>query len=85
MRGYWITFTDGDSGYCEGGEMMHAVAIAQDQTGKTVRRAVVIPYPACPIIWQFDHPTHGKTPAFCVHPKTCAGHTSCPRTPACTS
>jgi hypothetical protein len=42
-----------------------------------------LPYPATPIIWQFDHPVYGKCPAFCYSPKQCAGRTSCPKSHAC--
>lgn len=92
MRGFWIKFTDGSAGYCEGGTAYDAVQIAEKLTGKT---AVVgdnkyqpqidaLPYPARPIIWQFDHPIHGKTPAFCISPEQCKGRGSCPKSYACT-
>ena len=93
MQGFWIKFTDGTDGYCEGGSAYDAVAIAEKLTGKI---AVVgdnkyqpdiktLPYPAKPIIWQLDHPVHGKCPDFCYRPRECCGNTSCPRNPSCTS
>jgi hypothetical protein len=91
MNGYWLTFTDGSQGYCEGGSPYDAKKIAEHFTGKTVSggqfrdiSAKVLPYPAEPVIWQLDHPLHGKTPAFCFKPKECAGRTSCPQRHSCT-
>jgi len=92
VNGYWITFTDGSKGYCEGQTPRDAVRIAEKLTGKT---AVVgdnkwapdlktLPYPATPTIWQFDHPIDGKCPAFCFRPDQCAGCTSCPQNRSCT-
>ena len=92
MQGFWLTFTDGSHGYCEGVNAYDAVQIAEKLTGKT---AVVgdnkyepdvpkLPYPANPVIWQLDHPVNGKCPAFCYRPNDCAGRTSCPQNRACT-
>lgn len=92
MRGFWLKFTDGSEGYCEGLNAFDAVQIAEKLTGKT---AVVgdnkyqpkvdrLPYPANPIIWQLDHPVNGKCPAFCFRPKECKGKTACPQRHACT-
>jgi hypothetical protein len=91
MQGYWITFTDGTSGYCEGANEYDAVQIANKLTGKTADagpnkwKPVLkkLPYPAMPIIWQFDHPVSGKCPPFCTSPSQCAGHGSCPKNYAC--
>mgnify|MGYP003652810864 CR=1 FL=1 len=92
MQGYWIEFTDGTKGYCEGQSTSDAVRIAEKLTKKT---AVVggdnkykpelntLPYPARPIIWQFDHPVYGKCPAFCYRPDQCKGKTACPNNRAC--
>ena len=91
MRGFWIKFTDGSAGYCEGQDAYDAVQIAEKLTGKT---AVVgdnkwkpkldsLPYPAKPIIWQFDHPVSGKRPPFCFTPEKCKGRGSCPKSYAC--
>ena len=91
MQGYWLTFTDGTQGYCEGRNEYDAKEIAEKFTGKTVAggqyrdiQAQPLPYPANPIIWQFEHPVNGKTPAFCIRPKECAGRTSCPQRYSCT-
>lgn len=92
MNGYWITFTDGSKGYCEGLTAYDALQIAEKLTGK---KAVYegsqwkpelksLPYPATPIIWQLDHPVHGKCPAFCFRPDQCCGNTSCPQNRSCT-
>jgi hypothetical protein len=93
MKGYWLTFTDGSKGYCEGQNPYDAVKIAQKLTGKIVvhenegdkytPELKSLPYPADPIIWQFDHPVNGKCPAFCFQPNSCAGRTACPRPRAC--
>ena len=91
MKGYWITFTDGSTGYCEGESEYDAVQIAEKLSGKKVGGGPYVdftmkklPYPATPIIWQFDHPVHGKCPDFCYRPTECAGHGSCPQNRACT-
>lgn len=91
MAGYWITFTDGTQGYCQGSGAYDAVQIAEKLTGKT---AVVgdnkwqpdipkLPYPANPVIWQLDHPVSGKCPPLCYSPNECKGRTSCPKRQAC--
>lgn len=91
MQGFWLTFTDGSNGYCEGGSEFDAKQIAEKLTGKTVAggqfhdiAAKKLPYPAKPIIWQLDHPVTGKCPAFCHSPRQCAGRTSCPQSHSCT-
>lgn len=91
MQSYWLTFTDGTKGCCQGQSEYDAKVIAEKITGKTVAggkfndiEAKVLPYPAEPIIWQFDHPVSGKCPPFCFEPNKCAGKTSCPRARSCT-
>lgn len=90
MQGYWITFTDGSQGYCEGESDYDAKQIAEKVSGKTVGGEQYknftmkkLPYPAKPIIWQFDHPVNGKCPPFCYEPKKCQGRTACPQNYAC--
>jgi hypothetical protein len=90
MHGYWITFTDGSTGYCQGETNYDAKSIAEKLTGKTVGGGPYkdftikpLPYPAKPVIWQFDHPVTGKCPPFCFSPVQCAGKTSCPKPYAC--
>lgn len=92
MQGYWMKFTDGSEGYCEGETKFDAKMNAEHFTKKTVAggqyqdiEAEGLPYPAQPIIWQFDHPRNGKCPDFCYSPKTCKGKSSCPKNPSCTS
>jgi len=92
MQGFWIMFTDGSKGYCEGGCAFDAVQIAEKLTGKTAvvgdnkwkPQLKTLPYPATPIIWQLDHPVSGKCPAFCYRPDQCAGSTSCRQNRSCT-
>ena len=90
MKIYWLTFTDGTKGCCQGSSEYDAKSIAEKLTGKTVAggqyddiAAKQIPYPAEPIIWQFDHPVVGKCPAFCYEPNKCVGQSSCPQNYAC--
>ena len=51
MSGYWIKFTDGTSGYCDGRSPDDAKAIAEKISGKTVAGEQykpddkVLPYP----------------------------------------
>lgn len=95
MQAYWLKFTDGSTGHCEGQTAFDAVRIAEHFTGKTVddknlstgESEVVkkIPYPASPMIWQFEHPVYGKTPAFCYRGSLCHGRGACPGNPSCTS
>lgn len=94
MKGFWLTFTDGSHGYCQGESAYDAVQIAEHLTKKTVvvpesgnkydPKLDTLPYPASPVIWQFDHPVMGKTPTFCMHPGQCKNRGSCPRSYACT-
>jgi hypothetical protein len=91
MHGYWITFTDGSNGYCEGSSEFDAVQIAEKLTGKKVGGGPykdftlkTLPYPATPVIWQLDHPVSGKCPPFCHKPNECAGSGSCPQRYSCT-
>jgi hypothetical protein len=83
MRGFWLTFSDGSGGYCQGYDKTDAIKIAEKITGKTAADAKSLPYPGSPVIWQIDHPVYGPTPAFCISPKECAGRTSCPRRYSC--
>jgi hypothetical protein len=91
MQGFWITFTDNSTGYCEGSNEFDAARIAEKLTGKKVGGGPYkdftmksLPYPANPVIWQLDHPCYGKTPSFCHSPRQCAGRGSCPQNRSCT-
>ena len=92
MQGFWLTFEDGSKGYCEGESAFDAVQIAEKIAGKTVKvgpnkwkpDVPQLPYPAQPIIWQFEHPVSGKCPAFCFKPLECVGKTACPQNYSCT-
>lgn len=90
MTAYWLRFTDGSEACSEGQSPYDAKTIAEKITGKIVAggkydkiEAKVLPYPANPIIWQFDHPVNGKRPPFCHSPRQCAGRSSCPQRYAC--
>lgn len=91
MTGYWVTFEDGQSGYVQGVSPYHAVSIAEHLTKKKVKHGgtkwkpelLGLPYPARPIIWQFDDPVTGKCPPFCYRPNECAGKGCCPRDRSC--
>lgn len=91
MKAFWIKFTDGSEACCEGQTDFDAQCIAESISGKTVEgkknswtvgAVKPLPYPAVPLIWQFDHPVSGKCPPFCHSPKTCSG-SSCPKNRAC--
>lgn len=92
MLGYWLTFTDGSKGYCEGQSAFDAVQIAEKITGKSAvvgankyqPEVQTLPYPAHPVIWQLDHPVHGKTPEFCTRPEECCGMAWCTQRVSCT-
>ena len=91
MTPYWLTFTDGSHGCCEGKNAYDAKMIAEKLTGKVVAggkfkdiSAETLPYPATPLIWQLDHPVNGKCPPFCHDPHGCVGRGSCPKNHACT-
>ena len=91
MQTWWLEFTDGTHGACDGESEYDAKLIAEKLTGKKVAggqykdiEAKPLPYPCTTIIWQFEHPIHGKAPNFCSSPRECAGHTSCPKSYSCT-
>lgn len=96
MQAFWMKFTDGTSGHCEGGSAYDAVRIAEHLTGKKVavedayryqveksEAVKILPYPASPMIWQFDHPVFGKTPTFCYGGSECRGRGACPKQRSC--
>jgi len=84
MQGFWITFENGDAGYCDAETAEAATEKASELTGKTAKSVETLPYPATPIIWQKES-EYGPCPAFCYQPRKCAGRTSCPTRPSCTS
>jgi hypothetical protein len=91
MQTFWLTFTDNTQASCQGDGEFDAKQIAEKLTGKTVAggkykdiAAVVLPYPADPCVWKFEHPLHGKTPSFCFRPTQCKGRTACPQNYSCT-
>lgn len=84
MKTFWLTFTDGTKGCCQGENAYDAKVIAEKISGKKVAggdfkdiEAKTLPYPAQPIIWQFEHPAYGKCPPFCFKTDQCAGTRSC--------
>jgi hypothetical protein len=97
MKTFGFKFTDGTIGHCEGETAFDAVRIAEFLTEKTVDLAPehkykpqespnvwALPYPTARMIWQFEHPMHGKTPAFCSGGVECRNRGSCPKSYACT-
>jgi hypothetical protein len=78
MTPYWLSFTDGTHGTCEGRTLEGAITHAEDLTGKVVVVGKKLPYPAVPVIFQ-----ESTTPAFCHSPNRCAGRSSCPMDYAC--
>ncbi|MDV4167834.1 hypothetical protein [Rhodovulum sp. FJ3] len=96
MQAYWLKFTDGTSGHCEGQSAFDAVRIAEHLTKKKVavedhlkykpqesEAVKTLPYPARPMIWQMEHPVFGKTPTFCFGGAECRGRGACPRSHSC--
>jgi hypothetical protein len=79
MSAYWLNFTDGTSGSCEGKTLAAAITKAEDLTGRTACGGKSLPYFAVPVIFQ-----SGDEPAFCHNPVRCAGRSSCPMDYACT-
>jgi hypothetical protein len=79
MTPYWLSFTDGTHGCCEGRSLSAAIIKAEDITGKIVSSGKCIPYPAVPVIYQ-----ESTCPAFCYDPARCLGKSSCPKDRACT-
>jgi len=91
MKTFWLTFTDGSTGSCQGESEFHAKSIAEKLSGKKVAggeyqniAAKPLPYPAEGCIWRFDDPVNGQCPTFCHEPRKCAGRTSCPQRYSCT-
>lgn len=85
MQGFWVKMEDGKKGYVEGESEYDAKGIAKHLLDSEVKEIATLPYPASPVIWQLDHPVHGKTPNFCYRPQSCKGRTSCPTNPSCTN
>lgn len=90
MNTWWLTFTDGSMGCCDGDSEFDAKQIAEKLTGKKVAggdyrdiAAKRLPYPAKPTIWTFDHPVHGPCPPLCHSPRQCVGKTACPQNYSC--
>lgn len=79
MTPYWLSFTDGTHGCCEGTTLAAAITKAEDISGKVVSAGKRLPYFAVPVIFQ-----SGAEPAFCHNPNRCAGRSSCPMDHACT-
>lgn len=78
MTPYWLSFSDGTKGCCEGESLAAAITKAEDLTGKVVATGKSLPYPAYPVIWQ-----ESTCPAFCHDPDKCQGKSSCPKDYAC--
>lgn len=78
MSGYWITFQNGDAGYCEGDNAVEAAKTAAALRQQIVSTCKSLPYPAKPIIAQTSN-----CPPFCYKPRECQGRTACPQRYAC--
>lgn len=93
----WVIFTDGSRGCAEipreieeqGGEARVAfVEALPNAAGRKVSTLERLPYPAHPRLNATDTITKsgrniGPCPSFCYRPESCAGHSSCPRSPSC--
>lgn len=83
MTPFWITFEDNTKACCEGTNNHHAEIIAAHLTGKKVTNSQRLPYPAVPLIWQFNDPVTGSCPPFCYTPNECAGASCCRKNISC--
>ena len=75
---YWIEYEGGKKGTVKAKDAPEASVIAYN-LNPTVNVLSIkrLPYPASPYLNQIDHPD------FCFAPETCKGHSSCPRSYAC--
>lgn len=71
---WWITFENRPSGCAHGTESEAREIASKAGTVKTIN---MLPYPAAPFLHPIDHPP------FCFQPDSCKGHSSCPRSYAC--
>jgi hypothetical protein len=62
-----------------------AIEIAADHGYPAADTARTLPYPAMPRVGPIRSGEGGPCPAFCYKPRGCAGKTSCPTRPSCTS
>jgi hypothetical protein len=76
MNSYWITFDNHAPGCVDATDSVEAAAFG-DAIG-LVNTIKILPYPAEPRLVR-----RSACPSFCLHPKECAGLTSCPRRHAC--
>jgi hypothetical protein len=92
MMSYWIKFADGSEGCVEcqfdspepfPERIERVKTLTEQQLGKPVASAEVIPYPAAPRLIMVKHPKYGACPSFCFQSRQCLGRTSCPRPYAC--
>jgi len=96
---FWVTFEDGSQGCVELLDKAPQYPVEQDKkswieyqitvdnavktlaqeiTGKIPVYVKRLPYPANPRLGK-----QSNCPAFCYSPKQCAGHSSCPKSYAC--
>lgn len=85
VSSYWVTFEDGSAGCVQARSNEDVDAVATEATGKEVHDVKVLPYPAEPRLRVVEHDRYGRSPSFCYRPGECAGRTSCPTNPSCTS
>jgi hypothetical protein len=75
MTPFWVE----PQGVCvEADSETSARQIAKALTRQEPTSVDVLPYPAEPRVGD-----HSDCPSFCFTPKACAGHSSCPRSYAC--
>ena len=80
MSAYWVRFTEGRCVCVEAEGADKARGLATSETGWEITSCAILPYPADPRVG----PQSGM-PSFCYTPQRCAGNTSCPTDPSCTS
>jgi len=81
---FWVTFADKSSGSVDAASKREVFDVARTATGKEPTDAIILPYPARPVLHSIPHEKYGVCPAFCYRPERCKGYTSCPTNPSCT-
>lgn len=79
---YWVKFKGSAPGCVEAEDAESAMAAVSHLSPVSAER---IPYPAEPRLVVDKSGRYGKIPSFCYRPERCAGRSSCPFAPSCTS
>jgi hypothetical protein len=85
MPSFWIHFSRHRAACVEAEDFRDAEQLAFSLTGERPIKMDTLPYPANPRLNQVIGLSGSPTPTFCYAPDRCAGCSSCPRDPACSS